>query len=470
MVAGRARKIKASKMRDLFFLALLPALLYMMARRPFIALGMWIWTAMFFPNAWLYGMASSFRYNLIFTGVAILSYLCLKEKPRVTFGALGALVFLFFLWTTLSTAMTVGIPEVAWELWFRFLKVVALFLFVVLIMDKKLHVDFFVWCVVLSIGFYAGLEALKYVVSGGGHKIAGFTGHVLGDRNELALAFVMTLPLCAYLLGEYGRESKLLKMGLLGLIGLIICAVVGTQSRGGFIAMLGVAGYFFIKSERKILLSILTLVVIVALSSLVSEEWVSRMDTIGEAGDDASFMGRVVAWKMSFILALHNPIFGAGFKALETRTVWGGLAQEFLAYPFFYSAAALPNPIIPKAAHSVFFQVLGEQGFGGLLVYVAMLFTGFRKARQIAVRASKLKAPAWIASCATMLQLVIFAFCLGGAALSFAYFELIFAVFGMLVVIETRILPAAVAAQQRELQEQLAREAAPASAGLSAKV
>lgn len=77
-------------MRDLFFLAVLPLMLYAMSKRPFIAVGMWIWTAMFFPNAWLYGIASQPRYNLIFTGLAVIGYLLLKDKPKVNFGAIGA--------------------------------------------------------------------------------------------------------------------------------------------------------------------------------------------------------------------------------------------------------------------------------------------------------------------------------------------------------------------------------------------
>jgi hypothetical protein len=40
-------------MRDLVFLMLLPVMLYCIAKRPFIALGMWIWTALFYPNAWM---------------------------------------------------------------------------------------------------------------------------------------------------------------------------------------------------------------------------------------------------------------------------------------------------------------------------------------------------------------------------------------------------------------------------------
>ena len=430
-------------MRDIFFLGILPLMLYAMTRRPFIALGMWIWTAMFFPNAWLYGFGNSIRYNVIFTAVAIGGYLMTKDKPKAVFGSLGMLIFLFFAWTTLSTIMTEGAPEVAWEYWFRFLKIVLLFLFVVLIIDKKLHIDFFLWCVVMSIGFFGGLEALKYIASGGGHHIEGFAGHVLGDRNELSLAFVITLPICFYLLQQYGAKGIVIRVGLLGLMGLLVTAIVGTQSRGGFVALIGLGAYFFVKSDRKILLAIMVCILVAGLSTMVSQEWVSRMDTIGEAKEDASFMGRVVAWKLSFIMAAHHPFLGGGFKALENRAVWAELAQHFFDFSFFYSGDALPNVNLPRAAHSVYFQVLGDHGFVGLALYLSFLARAFITARKVTRTARKHPATAWIANLATMLQLSLFTFCLGGAALSFAYFELIYAICGIILVLDTRILPRA---------------------------
>ncbi|MES2018758.1 MAG: putative O-glycosylation ligase, exosortase A system-associated [Pseudomonadota bacterium] len=435
-------------MRDIFFMAVLPLMLYAMAKRPFVALGMWIWTAMFFPNAWLYGFASGFRYNLLFTGVAIAGYVVLRDKPRLVMHSIVGLVLLFFAWTTVSTMLTVGSPDVAWDIWGRFFKVVLLFLFVVLIVEKKLHVDFFLWCLVLSLGFYAGLEALKYISSGGGHKIAGFAGHVLGDRNELAVAFVMTLPVCVYLMGEYGKQSLLIRYGFLGLMALIVFAVIGTQSRGGFIALLGLGGFFFLKSERKILLSVLVLALVVALSYYVPPEWTARMDTIGEAREDASFMTRVVAWKLSFILAMQNPLFGGGFKALEQYAVWSRLCEDFFSYPFFYTGDALPNPLNARAAHSVYFQILGDHGFGGLIIYLLLLLRTFLSARALTRLARQYSETHWIASVGTMLQLCLFAFCVGGAALSFAYFEVLFALCGLAVVLEKRILPAALERQR----------------------
>ena len=428
-------------MRDLVLLSLLPLMLVAVAKRPFIALGMWIWTAMFFPNGWVYGIASVIRYNLLFTSFAIGGYLLSRDRKPAKWGAIGILVFIFFFWTTISTLSTIGIPDVAWEFWSRFFKVVMLFVFVVLIMHKKLHIDFFLWCLVLSIGFYAGLSCLKFVLSGGGHVIAGLPGHILGDRNDLALAFVMMLPICFYLLNEYGKESAAVKAILSLSVVAMIISVIGTQSRGGLIALLALGAYLFAKSNRKMAIVTLVAIALAVSSALITDEWRQRMDTISNADEDASFMGRVVAWKLSTILALQHPFFGGGFKALETFPVWQSLSSHFHTLPFFYTGDAVPDPVTARAAHSIYFQVLGDHGFIALATYLGILVMAFRTAGKIARRARLQNAEPWISPLATMLQLSIFAFCLGGAALSFAYFDLIFAIFGIVVVLDKKIIP-----------------------------
>ncbi len=430
-------------MRDLFFLAVLPVMLYVMVQRPFIAVGMSLWTALFFPNAWLWGIAATLRYNLLFMGAAVIGYVALRDKPRVRLGMLGTLVLLFFAWTTLSSSMMISQPEVGWEIWSRFGKVVLLFLFILLVLDKQLHIDFVLWCVVLSVGFYAGLEALKVIATGGGHLVAGLPGHALGDRNELALAFVMTLPICSYLRHQYGPRSVTVRFGLAILMVLILVAVVGTHSRGGFIALLGLVGYMFFKSRRKLLLALLLLAFAGVLASIAPEAWTTRMQTLGAAGDDASFLGRLVAWKLSFLLAMERPWFGGGFKALEYFPVWEALSRDLAMYPWFSTGSAVPDPKLAHAAHSMLFQVLGEHGFVGLGLYLAVLVRAFIGARRVGKLAARVPEAGWIFQLATMLQLCLWAFLLGGAALNVAYFELTFALFGMVIVLETRLAPRA---------------------------
>jgi probable O-glycosylation ligase (exosortase A-associated) len=438
-------------MRDLFLLALLPLMLYAMAQRPFIAVGMWVWTALFFPNGWVYGVAGYIRYNLLFTAVAILGYLVYKHKPKIELGVIGTFVLLFFLWTIGSTITTIGRPDIALEYWIRFFKVFMLFVFVVLTIKDKLHVDFVLWCLVLSVGFYADLEAAKFLASGGGHKIAGMSGHVLGDRNELSLAFVMTLPITYYLLGEYGKRSRVLQLGLLGTMAALVIAVIGTSSRGGFVALAALGVYMFAKSERKVLATVLIAILVAGLAPYISHEYTQRLDTIQTADEDSSFMTRVISWKLSLIMATRHPFFGGGFKSLEYFPVWSSLSRDFFSMPWFYTGTSLPNAEVARAAHSVYFQVLGEHGFVGLALYMGALVSAFFKAGAIARRARRAGSPQWLRTLATMLQLSVFAFALGGAALSFAYVDLIFCLFGLIVVVDKRLLPATLSQKGSEV-------------------
>lgn len=428
-------------MRDLVFLMLLPVMLYCMAKRPFIALGMWIWTALFFPNAWMFGLGTVPRYNLIFALLAMVGYMMQKEKPKVHWGAIGMLVTIFFFWTTVSSLMGQGHADLIMDRWTYLFKIIMLFYFVNLIMTKKLHVDFFFGCVVLSLGFFGTLEGFKWFASGGGHKIEGLPGHVLGDRNELSVGFVMLLPLCFYLLQEYGPKAKIIKFGMLGMMAMTVISIIGTQSRGGLIALLGLFGYMFIKSDRKFLLLILAAGVVGVASQFVSEEWTSRMDTIGEADQDESFMNRVIAWKFSFIVAVHNPMFGGGFKVVEYLPNWQALCAEFDNFPYFPTGEARPEFNKARAAHSIYFQLLGEHGFAGLLIYMSFIVIAFRKAGNFAKVAKPFESLGWVARLGPMLQLMLFGFCLGSAALSFAYFDLTFALLAIIQVVDSRILP-----------------------------
>ncbi len=428
-------------MRDAFLLAIFPILIYVIFQRAFIGLGLWIWTAMFFPNGWVYGIAQNIRYNLVFAGLTIVVYFMSKQKSKLKLGPIGGLVILFLIWTALSTAFSIQAPDVAMEEWMKLAKIVALFVFILLIIEKKLHIDFFLWCLILSVGFFAAIEGLKYISSGGGHHIEGMRGHILQDNNQLALALAVLLPICFYLLGEYGKKSWILKFGLLGLITLDITSIIGTNSRGGLVALASVGGYLFIKSKRKLIFIFLVVCIGSTMIGLIPEQWFNRMDTISDATSDSSFVGRVQAWQLATILALQNPLIGGGFKAVEFPPNWNILAQEFSAYPFLQFGTTPPDPARAHAAHSIYFQVLGDHGFIGLFLYLGIFGLTFLKAGAVAKKNRLANGPEWITNLTTMLRLSIFTYCIGGAALSLAYFDMTFSICALVLVLEYKFLP-----------------------------
>jgi hypothetical protein len=83
-------------MRDVFLIIIFPFLLYYIFKRPYIGVSLWIWSAMFFPNGWVWSFASSLRYNLMIAVATILSYFFQQKKIKTEGSGLSILIVSFF--------------------------------------------------------------------------------------------------------------------------------------------------------------------------------------------------------------------------------------------------------------------------------------------------------------------------------------------------------------------------------------
>ena len=419
-------------------LAVFPALLYGALKRPFIAVSLWLWVSMFNPSGWVHGgVASNIRFNLIFSIIAIASVFFNKSRTKTKneMNMLTFLVSFFLIWTIITTLNTIGNPEIAWEYWERFFKVTMLYYCAIFLLAKKLHIDFFIWMLIASVGFFALGESLKFIISLGKHHIRGLNDHILGDNNSLALAIDMCIPLVIYIIGQ--TKAKVLRWALAVLVFLMILCVIGTYSRGGLLGLIVFGIYYFKSSERKIItLFTICSIALLILNNFATEQWTDRMDTISDAYQDTSFMGRVSAWKLSTLIAIDNPITGGGIKSLEYFPVW----LEYTDQIDRLDIIKTPQPDYNRAhaAHSIYFQALGDQGFIGLLLMVSILLTAYLKASKLERQAKEITCD-WIISLSKMLRISIVVYSIVGAALSMVYFDLIFAVYAMVRVLELKV-------------------------------
>lgn len=411
-------------MRDLVLILIFPALLYFVFKRPYVGVSLWIWSAMFFPNGWVWGFATSLRYNLLIAFATILSYVFQKHKIKTELTGLTFLILFFFMWSTISSIFTISNPDVVWHEWGIFFKIIIFYVFCILTLKTKHHVNVFLWAIALSAAYFGAAEGLKYIVSAGSHVVEGIPGSRLGDRNELALAINMSIPLIIFLISQ--TQHKWLKLALVGAVAFNIVAVVGSFSRGGLIGIVVIAVYFFWQSKRKFLVSSFLLVSLAIGSAFVPDKWTNRMETINTMAQDASFLGRVAAWKQAVLMAADNPIFGGGFKAGQNPTAWYLYEDDFYKLDFIVDTSNYKVDR-PKAAHSIYFQVLGDQGFVGLFIFLTILLVAYRNL----VWVIKNTADKWLVDLARMLKVSIVAYCAGGAALSLPYFDLSFALFAL---------------------------------------
>ncbi|MFA5494883.1 MAG: putative O-glycosylation ligase, exosortase A system-associated [Porticoccaceae bacterium] len=418
-------------MRDLLLVGFLFVAIYFAFKRPYIGTAAWVWIALTAPTNWAFGFSQSFRLNFTIVLVTALSYLVVTRNKVFRLNALGFWILMFAIWTLVSTALNINSnPARVWDYWGQFIKVLLLFFFITLTVTRRLHIDTMVWAIVLAISAYAGMEAVKFILSGGGHRIMGRAG-IIADRNDLAVAINMCVPLVVYLLQT--TRHKWLRLGLWGLLMLNILSVVGTYSRGGFIGLSILAVAFWLKSRYKLPLAILAFLMLPLLYQAAPEEWKERQSTVTTAAEeDSSFIGRLWAWKISTLIALDHPLTGGGFGAVLNPQIWDRYA------PLTPDFSPLATPPIPqssgtKAAHNIYFQVLGDHGFVGLGIFLLCLLLALLNNMKNA-RLGKQHDVLWYRQLASAFTLSLIGYGVTGANVSLAYFDLLYAVLGLIAV------------------------------------
>jgi probable O-glycosylation ligase (exosortase A-associated) len=108
---------------------------------------------------------------------------------------------------------------------------------------------------------------------------------------------------------------------------------------------------------------------------------------------------------------------------------WNLANDQFIGGGFdIYNAAIFlryaPDPKDIHAAHSIYFQVLGEQGFVGLFLFLLLWFLVWRSAGWLIREGRRSEDTKWCRNLGAMSQVCLVGYAVGGAFLSLAYFDL----------------------------------------------
>ena len=394
-------------MRDILVIAGILISLPFCFFRPYLGVLVWILVSLANPHRMAYGPAYNFPVAQLVAISTLGGFFINRKKSPFPWTLETGLLLFLFIWFTLTSF--VALNQVgAWKEWDRVMKTflmvgVSLFFF----QDRK-RLRLLFLTIGISVAVFGVKGALFAMRTGGEHIVFGPPGSFIEDNNALALAELMVLPLIASLASH--EKKAWFKWGLYATAALSVFAIVFSYSRGALLAMggLGVAALTFSKHRwRYVGFAILFAIVVLP---VVPEKWYERMSTIGTYQEDRSAMGRVNAWHFATNLAWERPITGGGFRAFTS--------DLFIRYA--------PNPFDVHDAHSIYFEVLGEHGFVGLGLFLLLLLVSVLRLRGLKSRIRKRAELAWAETYATMLQLSLVAYIIGGAFLGLAYFDLLY--------------------------------------------
>ncbi|MFZ3222876.1 MAG: putative O-glycosylation ligase, exosortase A system-associated, partial [Rugosibacter sp.] len=380
------------------------------------------WTGLIAIDNYLFGFMASIKLNFTFALITFLMILLKKDTERGTipFNATVVLFILFFLQGSLSAIFAYEGNRLNWFLYDRFWKEILFAFIMPLVIFKRYRIHAFVLVMCLGMGFHGLIDGLKFFSSGGSHLVRGFVK--FGDNNHFAVMLVMAIPPLLYM-SSYAKHP-LLRLSALTAAVITIAAVIGTHSRGGFVAMTAVALWLVLTSRKRLPALTVFIAGVIFVVAIAPSAWTQRMETIQEAEQDSSFMTRVEAWQVSSAIALHNPVLGGGFHAVATQPVWDRFkGQQGLLG--FVDVGFVSD--VFRAAHSIYFEVLGDMGFLGFFIFMALLLNALKNSIQINRLAKQGGLDLeWAVDLSRSLAATIFAFMVGGLTVSIAYTEFIY--------------------------------------------
>jgi putative inorganic carbon (HCO3(-)) transporter len=391
-------------MRDVVITLLVLASLPYIFRRPSFGVVMWIWMGVMNPHTQGWGFARDFPFAAIIAVTTIVAMLAsTRRRCRLPLTPVTVTFLLFLAWMGVTSLFAIH-PEQVGDQLIKVFKIMGMTLVVLMLLRRRSHVEWLVWAVVISLGYYGTKGGLFTIRSGGQYRVWGPIGTFIDGNNEIALALVMTIPLMLYLHGQlanrWGRRALVASM--------LLCALasLASYSRGAAIAMVAMLAFLWIKSRDKVRVGLLLACCIPFALLFMPEQWHARIDTIDAYQDDMSAMGRINAWHMAFNLANDRPL-GGGFEIYDPDV--------------FERYAPVPEDV--HAAHSIYFQVLGEHGWVGLALYLALGILTWRTGAWIIRHAAPYRELAWAGHLARMIQVSLLGFVVGGAFLSLVYFD-----------------------------------------------
>ncbi|MFN4343282.1 MAG: putative O-glycosylation ligase, exosortase A system-associated [Azonexus sp.] len=404
-------------MRDLLVLSLVFSGSIAALSQPWIGIMLWTWISIMNPHRFTYGIAYEFPIAALAAITTLLGTLFTKEKDSPFKSSVVVVLFLFMIWITLSWLFGLD-TEGDLEQWKKVMKIDFMILLALVVLRTKTHIFSLAWVAIGSLAILGAKGGIFTLASGGNYHVWGPPGSFIEDNNEFALALVMTIPMLRFL--QLQLTSNIGKHLMTALMLLCAASAFGSQSRGALLAICAMALLLWWRGKNKLAVGSLIVLVGLAAFAFLPDTWFDRMSTISTYEDDLSSMGRISAWWVAWNLAFHYPL-GIGFDAAR---------PELFA---IYS----PYPNLIHAAHSIYFQVLGNHGFVGLGLFLTLWWLTWQSAGWLVKNSPRQAETEWCRDLGAMAQVSLAGYAVGGAFLSLAYFDLPYDI--MVLVVLTKV-------------------------------
>lgn len=366
-------------MRDLAFVGFLMAFLALGFKRPFIFVLTYAYVDIVAPQRLSYWMLNAVPVSLIVFGLAFLGWLIADDKKDMRVSFRQGVMALLFAYCAYTTSVA-DFPVEAQGKWDWVWKALVFAMFLPLTLRTKLRIEALALMMVLCASSIIITGGIKTLASGGGGygvmRLLVDDNSGLYEGSIISTVAICIIPLILWLarFGTVFPPDWRVKGFAYALVFACLLIPVGTQARTGLVCI-GVLSVLMLRFVRyRFLYAGAALALAVMAVPFLPQSYSDRMATIGSYQSDQSASTRVAVWGWTWNYVKSNPL-GGGFEAY---------LQNKVKFDTVEATGDGPNTQIEKqeitdsgrAYHSSYFEMLGEQGFVGLALWLIIHLGG----------------------------------------------------------------------------------------------
>jgi putative inorganic carbon (HCO3(-)) transporter len=401
-------------LRSLWLLLLYLSFLGLGVVTPFVATLGYVWVDTFRPQDVTYIVLQQLPVAFIMGASAVLTYFLLDRRSPPPLTLRSSLQVLLAIWMTM-TLFWAELPDQAWIKWDWAFKTMVFAAFIPLAIRSRVQIEAFAQVFVFSMAANFIPFGLKVLLSGGGYGqnlglLSGNSG--LAEGASLAVISLMTVPMLLFL-GKHGQlipRLPLMPLAYAGVAALAVITALGTYERTALVSLVVMSLHMLLRARRKILSGLMIGAVATIIAGTAVETWSARMSTIGHYDTENSALVRLLVWKWTLTYSLSHP-FGGGFNSFMVNTI---IVPGDDGHP----DDSIMNG---RAFHSIYFEVLGELGWPGLIMFLLSGLTSLVSLFRLSRKCRKVADLIWVADMSDAIQTSILIFLSGGAFVGIAF-------------------------------------------------
>jgi len=397
--------------RDLIFVGYLAAIMLLAFKRPFLFTLIYAYIDIVSPQRLSYFLLNSIPLSLVMFALAFLGFLVSDDKKDVRVAPRWVLLLVLLAYCGYTTTVAAE-PLAALEKWNWVWKALVFAAFLPLTLHKKLRIEALVLTMVLCASALIVTGGIKTATGGGGY---GALVILIDDNSGLfegsiiSCVAITIIPLILWLAkhGTIFRPSWMVRGYAAALIFACLLIPVGTQARTGIVCI-AVLGILLLRHARyrMLYLGAVALVGLAAMPFLPST-FTQRADTIKDYKADESASTRIAVWAWTWEYVKEHPM-GGGFDVYRQNRIRYDIAQKADSDEVISVDMPAVKEVVDegRAFHSSYFEMLGEQGFPGLLIWLMIQLGGVWRMEvlQRLYRKRNREDEGWVAPLANALQ------------------------------------------------------------------